>query len=63
MHRICEYVSIVCLNLAQRILGNGSMIQFGKPVQYGVIKRIEISADTSVEIAEVEMVSCIVLFV
>ena len=33
------------------------MIEFGNPVQYGVIKRIETAVDTSEEIAEVETVS------
>ena len=35
----------------------GSMVQFGNPVQYGVIKKIETAVDTLEEIAEVETVS------
>ena len=35
----------------------GSLVQFGSPVQYGVIKRIEIAVDTSEETAEVETVN------
>ena len=35
----------------------GSLVQFGNPVRYGVIKRIEISLDTSEETAEVETVN------
>ena len=37
-------------------LETGSLVQFGDPVQYGVIKRI---VDTSKKLAEVEMVSCV----
>ena len=35
----------------------GSLVQFGNPVRYGVIKRIETAVDTLVQIAEVETVS------
>ena len=39
-------------------LAVGSPIQFGDPMQYGVIKRIEDDPASSLEIAEIEMVSC-----
>ena len=35
----------------------GSAIQFGDPVQYGTIKRIEEDLTLNTEVAEVEMVS------
>lgn len=38
-------------------LEKGSLVQFGSPVQYGVIIRIETAVDTLEEIAEVETVS------
>ena len=50
--------------LAQRILSKlevGSMIQFGNPVKYGVIRRIETQVDTLEEIAEVETVSMAII--
>ena len=46
--------------LAQHVsskLEIGTLVQFGNPVQYGVIKDFETSVDTSVEYAEVETVS------
>ena len=33
------------------------MVQFGNPIHYGVIKRIETAVDSSVVLAEVETVS------
>ena len=38
-------------------LETGSLVQFGDPVQYGVIKRIETKPDTFKEVAVVETVS------
>ena len=38
-------------------LETGSLVQFGDPVQYGVITKIETEVDTSQEVAEVETVS------
>lgn len=35
----------------------GSMIQFGNPVKYGVIRRIEVANGTTKGLAEVETVS------
>ena len=35
----------------------GSSVQFGDPVQFGVIKRIETELDTLVEMTEVKTVS------
>ena len=46
--------------LAEHVLTKfekGSLVQFGNPVQYGVIKRIETAVDTFEETAEVETVS------
>ena len=39
------------------MLGVGSAIQLGDPLQYGVIKRIENDPVLNIKIAEVEMVS------
>ena len=38
-------------------LETGSLVQFGDPVQFGVIKRIETEPDTFKEVAVVETVS------
>ena len=38
-------------------LETGSLVQFGDPVQYGVITKIETEVDTSRQVAEVETVS------
>jgi len=35
----------------------GSLVQFGNPVKYGVIKKIEMAVGSS-GLAKVEMVSC-----
>ena len=40
-------------------LETGSLVQFGNPVQYGVIKKIEKVMGTLAQTAEVETVSCI----
>ena len=48
------------MKLAQHIshkLENGSLVQFGNPVQYGVIKKVETEVDRLTQIAEVETVS------
>ena len=52
------FIALFPLYVAQRILETGSLVQFGDPVQYGVIKRIETAVDTFANIAEVETVSC-----
>ena len=56
--QLCRTCNLYCV--AQHIstkLETGSLVQFGNPVQYGVIKRIETAVDTLEEIAEVETVS------
>ena len=40
-----------------QVLEVGSMVQFGDPVQYGVIKVIKKDSITNVEVAEIEIVS------
>ena len=55
-------VYVHCIIVAQHSsveLEVGSMIQFGNPMKYGVIKRMERANGTSKGLAEVEMVSCI----
>ena len=50
--------------LAQHIstkLETGSLVQFGDPLQYGVIKKIFTPADTLLETAEIETVSVPIL--
>ena len=37
----------------------GSLVQFGDPIQYGVIKKIDAAVDTLAQLAEVETVSFI----
>ena len=49
--------NLVFLFLAKAKLETGSMVQFGNPIQYGVIKRIVTAVDSSVILAEVETVS------
>lgn len=54
------WVILISMYLAQHIsnkLETGSLVQFGDPLQYGVIKKIFTPADTLVETAEVETVS------
>ena len=48
---------LILVQYASIKLESGSLVQFGNPVQYGVIRRIELAVDTSVVMAEVETVS------
>ena len=41
----------------QRVLEVGSMVQFGNPVRYGMIKEINRSPNSNEEFAEIETVS------
>ena len=52
----------IIIIVAQHELEIGSMIQFGNPVKYGVIKKIETTGGRASErLAEVELVSHIPL--
>ena len=56
------HIAIICNYTAQCIshkLEIGSLVQFGDPVQYGVITKIKTEVGTSREVAEVETVSYI----
>jgi len=58
--KITNYVRVFTTKLAHYHppkLEVGSMIQFGNPVKYGVIKKIETTTNTSKGSAEVETVS------
>ena len=54
---ICNYTA-QCIYISHK-LETGSLVQFGDPVQYGVITKIKTEVGTSREVAEVETVSYI----